>query len=61
MTRLAMRGPAHKEILKVIKYSFSNINKMEPLIDNLIQEWIDKIAADFASKEKAIDFAAWAK
>ncbi len=48
-------------ILKTLKYSFTNVKKMEPLIDVQIQEWIDKISADFASKEESLNFASWSK
>lgn len=41
-------------------YSFSNIKKMEPLIDLNIQAWIDKLQYKFASTHEAFDFAPWA-
>ncbi len=48
-------------ILKTQKYSFTNVKKMEPLIDIQIQDWIDRISADFASKEETLNFATWSK
>ncbi len=48
-------------ILRQRQYSFSNVRKMEPLFDIQIEEWIDRISSDFASKEKTLDFAAWSK
>ena len=47
--------------LKTPKYSFSNVKKMEPLFDNLVQQWIDKISADIASKEGTLDLNSWSK
>jgi cytochrome P450 len=41
-------------------YSFSNVKKMEPLIDEQIQRWIDKLGAQFAGTGKEFDFAPWA-
>lgn len=41
-------------------YSFSNIKKMEPLIDTNIKAWIDKLQETFASTQKPFDFAPWA-
>ncbi|RSL69863.1 hypothetical protein CEP53_002055 [Fusarium sp. AF-6] len=41
-------------------YSFSNIKKMEPLIDINIQAWMDKLQEKFASTQEAFDFAPWA-
>lgn len=41
-------------------YSFSNIKKMEPLIDNRIQEWVDKLEDKFAATGDKFDFAPWA-
>ena len=34
---------------------------MEPLIDIQIQDWIDRISADFASKDETLNFATWSK
>ena len=34
---------------------------MEPLIDIQIQDWIERIFADFASKEETLNFATWSK
>ncbi|KAF4455210.1 cytochrome P450 oxidoreductase [Fusarium albosuccineum] len=41
-------------------YSFSNIKKMEPLIDLNIQAWINKLQEKFASTQEPFDFAPWA-
>ena len=44
------------------KYKFTNVKKMEPLFDGLVQEWINRISTNFASKEeKTLDFATWSK
>ncbi|KAF4997880.1 hypothetical protein FDECE_11962 [Fusarium decemcellulare] len=41
-------------------YSFSNIKKMEPLIDLNIQAWINKLQEKFAFNQEPFDFAPWA-
>ena len=34
---------------------------MEPLFDNLVQQWIDKISVEVASEEGTLDLASWSK
>ncbi|KAK8069788.1 hypothetical protein PG994_006404 [Apiospora phragmitis] len=41
-------------------YSFSNIKRMEPLIDTNITKWINKLDILFAQTGKKCDFANWA-
>lgn len=41
-------------------YSFSNIKRMEPLIDAQISHWISRLDTLFASTGKAFDFCPWA-
>ncbi|KAI8260620.1 hypothetical protein K4K53_001693 [Colletotrichum sp. SAR 10_77] len=41
-------------------YAFSNIKKMEPLLDHHIDRWIEKLDNNFASPRKRLDFAPWA-
>ncbi|KAG0158664.1 hypothetical protein PDIDSM_6183 [Penicillium digitatum] len=41
-------------------YSFSNIKKMEPLVDERITQWIGKLNEKFAKSGEAFDFAWWA-
>ncbi|KAJ5833888.1 hypothetical protein N7474_002199 [Penicillium riverlandense] len=41
-------------------YSFSNIKKMEPMVDARIQQWSNKLDENFAQSGKAFDFAWWA-
>ncbi|KAF9638734.1 putative cytochrome p450 protein [Lasiodiplodia theobromae] len=41
-------------------YSFSNIKKMEPLIDARMKEWVKKIDHSFARTGGKFDFAPWA-
>ncbi|KAK8045350.1 flavonoid 3'-5'-hydroxylase [Apiospora rasikravindrae] len=41
-------------------YSFSNIKRMEPLIDANIAKWIGKLDGLFAQTGKTCDFANWA-
>lgn len=41
-------------------YSFSNVKKMEPLIDARMHEWINKIDELFAQTGAKFDFSPWA-
>lgn len=41
-------------------YSFSNVRKMEPLMDEQIQHWMTKIQHKFASRGEPFNFSAWA-
>lgn len=41
-------------------YSFTNVKKMEPLIDAQIRHWIDQLDEKFATPRKPLDFAPWA-
>lgn len=41
-------------------YSFSNVKKMEPLLDTRIQEWIEALDTRFAQTNEAFDFGPWA-
>ncbi|CAG7963525.1 unnamed protein product [Penicillium olsonii] len=41
-------------------YSFSNIKKMEPLIDARIAEWTTKLDSTFSKTGEAFDFSWWA-
>lgn len=41
-------------------YSFTNIKKMEPLVDVLIQDWAEALEKRFASTGEIFDFAPWA-
>lgn len=41
-------------------YSFSNIRKMEPLIDARMRDWTAKLGDVFASTGEKFDFAPWA-
>ena len=48
-----------KRIEHVLMYatSFSNIKKMEPLIDARMYDWINKLSDSFAQTGKKFDFA----
>jgi cytochrome P450 len=52
----------HARFRKLIPgpYSFTNIKKMEPLIDNRMQEWVDRLQQAFAKTGKPFDLCAWA-
>lgn len=41
-------------------YSFTNVKKMEPLIDAQIQHWIGRLDEKFATPREPLDFAPWA-
>ncbi|KAF2024159.1 cytochrome P450 [Setomelanomma holmii] len=41
-------------------YAFSNVKKMEPLIDHRISKWLAKLALRFADTGKDFNFAPWA-
>lgn len=41
-------------------YSFSNVKRMEPLIDGLISQWVTKLDDSFARPGERFDFAPWA-
>ena len=41
-------------------YSFSNVKKMEPLVDEQIQKWAETLDQKFATTRENFDFAPWA-
>ena len=41
-------------------YSFTNVKKMEPLIDAQIAHWISRLDEKFATTHEPLDFAPWA-
>jgi cytochrome P450 len=53
---------AHARLRKIAAgpYSFSNIKKMEPLIDARMQEWADAIRARFVDTHTSFDLCDWA-
>ncbi|KAF2727605.1 cytochrome P450 [Polyplosphaeria fusca] len=51
---------AHFRKIAAGPYAFSNIKKMEPLVDHRIAVWLDKIGHLFAQTGKQFDFAPWA-
>lgn len=40
-------------------YSFTNVKRMEPLIDGQIKQWIDKFDSTYATTGEAFDFCPW--
>ncbi|KAK7756017.1 hypothetical protein SLS62_001960 [Diatrype stigma] len=40
-------------------YSFTNIKRMEPLVDLNIRRWIERLGAQFAGTGEEFDFAPW--
>lgn len=51
---------AHFRKITATSYSFTNIKRMEPLMDEQIQHWVDKLASRFADTNEQFDFAPWA-
>lgn len=41
-------------------YSFSNVKRMEPLIDELISQWVTRLDDSFATPGRKFDFCPWA-
>ncbi|KAF1997721.1 flavonoid 3',5'-hydroxylase [Amniculicola lignicola CBS 123094] len=50
---------AHFRKIAAGPYAFSNIKKMEPMVDRRIEGWLDRIGELFGNGEK-FDFAPWA-
>lgn len=52
----------HAQFRKLVAgpYSFSNIKKMEYLIDARMEHWLDVLNNRFANPGKSFDFAPWA-
>lgn len=42
------------------QYSFTNVRKMEPLIDARIGDWLAKLEEKFVRSGEEFDFAWWA-
>ncbi|KAH8666434.1 flavonoid 3',5'-hydroxylase [Xylariales sp. PMI_506] len=51
---------AHFRKIAASPYSFSNIKKMEPLIDSNIEKWIAKLDTQYAKSGQEFDFSPWA-
>jgi len=51
---------AHYRKIAAGPYAFSNVKKMEPLIDHRIHEWLAKLTSRFAETREEFDFAPWA-
>ena len=49
---------AHFRKIAAGPYAFSNVKKMEPLVDDGIRNWLDKLNEKFGKGEK-FDFAPW--
>ncbi|KAK5169723.1 uncharacterized protein LTR77_005701 [Saxophila tyrrhenica] len=54
------RVHAHYRKIAAGPYAFSNIKKMEPLVDARMKDWMDKMEENFADTGKKFDFAPWA-
>jgi cytochrome P450 len=54
------RHHAHFRKIAAGPYAFSNIKKMEPLVDRRINDWLSKINRLFAQRMEQFDFAPWA-
>ncbi|KAL1610164.1 hypothetical protein SLS60_001829 [Paraconiothyrium brasiliense] len=51
---------AHFRKIAAGPYAFSNIKKMEPLVDLRITQWLARLSSLFAEKDEEFDFAPWA-
>ncbi|KAF2683162.1 cytochrome P450 [Lentithecium fluviatile CBS 122367] len=51
---------AHYRKIAAGPYAFTNVKKMEPMIDHRISEWLAKLTTLFADTNKEFDFAPWA-
>jgi cytochrome P450 len=51
---------AHHRKITAVPYSFTNVKRMETLMDEQIQRWIDKLDAKFAAGKQQFDFSPWA-
>ena len=54
------RVHAHYRKIAAGPYAFSNIKKMEPLVDTRMRAWMAKIDERFADSGQKFDFAPWA-
>ena len=54
------RTHAHFRKIAAGPYAFSNLKKMEPLIDVRIGDWMDTIDRKFANTGENFDFCPWA-
>lgn len=54
------RVHAHFRKIAAGPYAFSNVKKMEPLVDHRIEGWLAKLTMLFAETEREFDFAPWA-
>jgi hypothetical protein len=57
---IQMRLFSLKRVLIPVQYSFSNVKRMEPLVDARINFWTSKLTEKFAKTGDAFDFAPWA-
>ncbi|KAH7395175.1 cytochrome P450 [Phaeosphaeria sp. MPI-PUGE-AT-0046c] len=51
---------AHYRKIAAGPYAFSNVKKMEPLIDHRISDWLAKLELRFGDTGREFDFAPWA-
>lgn len=54
------RQHAHFRKVAAGPYSFSNVKKMEPLIDVRVTDWVNKLDEKFARNVEKFDFSPWA-
>ncbi|KAI0845509.1 flavonoid 3',5'-hydroxylase [Daldinia vernicosa] len=53
---------AHARLRKIAAapYAYSNVKKMEPLVDAIVRKWLEKLDHRFAATGEKFDFAPWA-
>lgn len=51
----------HSQLRKIMAgpYSFSNIKKLEPLVDVRVNRWLTRLREEFAVGQKAFNFTEW--
>jgi len=59
---ITMDHKAHQKIRKLLAphYSFTNIRKLEHLVDARATEWLSRIDEEFCKTKKAFNFSPWA-
>ncbi|CAK7207011.1 hypothetical protein SEUCBS139899_009819 [Sporothrix eucalyptigena] len=51
----------HTQLRKIMAgpYNYTNIKKMEPLVDARVRRWLDRLKAEFVDHAKPVDFTPW--
>lgn len=51
----------HSQLRKIMAgpYSYSNIKKLEPLVDARVNRWLERLQNEFVSKNIPVEFTPW--